>query len=188
MNLPIFPLPIFLLPQGRTRLRVFQPKYIRLIKIAAQNQGFIIVFKNEKDELSDIHWGSWVNIVNFDQGKDNTLHIDIECRAIVNLSKLSQESDGLFFAEAVESNHWPTIDVDNNLQGLSTSLKDLFSHHQLLNELYQDKAFDQANWVVARWLELIPLEANIKRSFVEKDSYTSAKDFVQSILSVETQN
>jgi hypothetical protein len=67
-------------------------------------------------------------------------------------------------------------------------LKDLFSHHQLLDELYQNKAFDQANWVVARWLELIPLEANIKRSFVEKGSYTSAKDFVRSILSVETQN
>lgn len=188
MNLPIFPLPIFLLPKGRTRLRVFESKYIRLVKIAAQNQGFIIAFKNEKDELSDIHWGSRVNIVNFDQGKDNTLHIDIECIAIVNLSELSQEDDGLFFANAAESKHWPTIDIDKNLQGLSKSLKDLFSEHDLLNELYHEKSFEQANWVIARWLELIPLEAKIKRTFVEQDSYTSAKNFVQSILSVNTQN
>ncbi len=31
VNLPIFPLPVFLLPKGVTRLRIFEERYLKMV-------------------------------------------------------------------------------------------------------------------------------------------------------------
>ena len=69
LNLPIFPLPVFLLPNGITRLRIFEPKYLKMIKIATKGQGFVITPNYKETNSSDVIWGSQVEVINFDQGE-----------------------------------------------------------------------------------------------------------------------
>lgn len=91
-TLPIFPLPVFLLPNGITRLRIFEPRYLKLVKIASTEQGFIILLQSEKPETTDITWGSWVEIINFDSGEDGVLEIDVKCKSLVKILSINNLS------------------------------------------------------------------------------------------------
>lgn len=54
LEVAVFPLPIFLLPRGRQRLRIFEPKYLAMVAHAAQGDGFIIATQDNvnADHLS----------------------------------------------------------------------------------------------------------------------------------------
>jgi len=41
VTLPIFPLPVFLLPGGVTKLRIFEPRYLKMVSTASSGQGFV---------------------------------------------------------------------------------------------------------------------------------------------------
>ena len=69
-NLPIFPLSVFLLPEGMTKLRIFEPRYLKMVSIASKGQGFVIWAKGDNKSISDSPWGSWVEIINFDKAED----------------------------------------------------------------------------------------------------------------------
>ena len=82
MNIPIFPLSIYLLPQGITRLRIFEQRYLNMVKNVHKTNGFVISYYQDSPNL-DIEskisaWGSWVEIVNFMQGDDGILVIDVK--------------------------------------------------------------------------------------------------------------
>ena len=65
LTLPIFPLPVFILPGGIIRLRIFEPRYLKMIKIATQGEGFVIWLNPQTSEKPMIKWGSWVEVVKF---------------------------------------------------------------------------------------------------------------------------
>ncbi|MBU2925886.1 LON peptidase substrate-binding domain-containing protein [Colwellia sp. 1_MG-2023] len=201
-RLPIFPLPVFILPGGITRLRIFEPRYLKMVKIATQEQGFVIWLNSIESEDSDAIntkaenpdlktmepkepdtlWGSWVEIINFDQGDDGILEIDVQCKSLVNILSSDQDEDDLHFGVVSERSHWSQEIEQSTTDTLSQSLDNVFDSNTMLNKLYVEKATHNANWVVARWLELIPVDLAIKTSFVHSHSYEEAKGFVQSII------
>lgn len=182
--LPVFILPIFLLPEGHTRLRVFEPRYLKLVRIASQNNGFIIYHgKQEEDSI-----GSLVEIVNFEQGKDGVLIIDVRCSGLVNLSNLKRDEDQLMFAESNEVIHWHGLSSsdssaeDEVLSSLSGALKEVFEENITLKEIYNNVFKDEPLWVVARWIEILPIKFADKRSFLCVNSFSKAKQFVHSVV------
>jgi Lon protease-like protein len=186
-RLPIFPLPVFILPGGITRLRIFEPRYLKMVKIATQEKGFVIWLnsseaKDSKSEGPDILWGSWVEIINFDQGDDGILEIDVKCKSLVEILSTEKDDDNLNFGSVSEISHWSQQteeSVDNNL---SESLVEVFNNNKLLDKLYVDKATNNTHWVVARWLELIPVDLDIKTTFFDGYNFEEAKSFVSSII------
>jgi Lon protease-like protein len=201
-RLPIFPLPVFILPGGITRLRIFEPRYLKMVKIATQEQGFVIWLNSIESEDSDsintkaenpdlktieseepdTLWGSWVEIINFDQGDDGILEIDVQCKSLVEILSSDKDEDDLHFGEVSDISHWSQETDQDTTDILSQSLDEVFDNNTILNKLYVDKATNNANWVVARWLELIPVDLDIKTSFVHSHNYKEAKHFVQSII------
>jgi len=201
-RLPIFPLPVFILPGGVTRLRIFEPRYLKMVKIATKKQGFVIwlnsieseggeesntksttsELQTVKSENPDMLWGSWVEIINFDQGDDGILEIDVKCKSLVEILSSDQDDDGLHFGMVSDILHWSQETDHRITDTLSQSLDEVFDNNTMLNKLYVDKATSNASWVVARWLELIPVDLAIKTSFVHSHNYEEAKCFVQSII------
>lgn len=187
MQLGYFPLPVFLLPGGITKLRVFEQRYIRLVQEAAGDTGFAITcpLMTFEPACEEYNWGSWVKIVDFATGDDGLLHIDVQCVEMVKLKDLSIEPDGLKRGNVEIYHHWAE---DNESQAkhdeidLSRSLKHLFEEHTFLQDLYKTPDFDSQAWVVSRWLEIIPLLDEDKNRFVHPCSFEQAKDFVIDIL------
>jgi Lon protease-like protein len=182
INLPIFPLPVFLLPEGVTRLRIFEPRYLKMIRVATQDQGFVILSNYKEAQLIENIWGSWVEIINFDQGKDGILEVDVKCKSLVNIIHAIKDHDSLYFGDTSYLEHWPKKKKVPSIDELSTSLQGVFENNELLNQLYPIKHINNAYWVVARWLELLPVNETFKSIFIEKNSFKQAKDFIQNII------
>ena len=181
-KLPLFPLPIFILPNGIARLRIIEPRYLKMVKIAAQQQGFVIRLTTDDIQESDLSWGSWVEIINFNLGKDGVLELDVQCQNLVTLSSIEEDTDKLQFANVNVAKHWSQELQQTNNRNLFKPLYDLFRKDSLLADLYKDMPKQNANWVVARWLELLPVTLNVKKSFIQEQSFEQAKQFVQSII------
>ncbi|GHG03076.1 LON peptidase substrate-binding domain-containing protein [Thalassotalea marina] len=182
MNLPVFPLPIFLLPDGVTRLRIFEPRYLKMVRMATQNQGFVVLLNDQKNKLFEKNWASWVEIINFDQDQDGLLLIDVKCKALVKLANITVDEDKLRHADVSTINHWPINEHDDTTEKLASSLLEVFEQNEPLNAMYQAKFEDKANWVVSRWLELLPVKLAAKSVFADAKSYEQAKQFVESIV------
>ncbi len=185
INLPIFPLSIFLLPEGVTRLRIFEARYLKMVSMAMKNNGFVVLPIANEEQVEDELTGSWVEIINFDQSDDGLLLIDVRCKELVEVNSMSQDKDKLHHANVSVKNHWPEVGVDESTKKFAHSLKKLFAENTELSTLYKDKHLEQANWVVARWLELLPVNIDEKRLFVESGSFDAAIEFVQSIILAE---
>ena len=183
LTLPIFPLPVFILPNGITRLRIFEPRYLKMVKIATQGKGFVIWLNHQEAEKPMIEWGSWVEVVNFDQGKDGVLEIDVKCKALVDIQSIEKDSDNLHFGTVCEIFHWSQGIDDNPASELGYSLEEVLVNDNMLSELYLHRYCRNTNWVVARWLEILPVNLAVKSDFVNVHNYDEAKHFVQSITS-----
>ena len=122
INLPIFPLPIFILPQGITRLRIFEARYLKMVSLAMKNQGFVILSNDKDDKSNASHVGSWVEIINFEQSDDGILLIDVHCKCLVDIQSISQDSMKLHHGDVAPIAHWSEVNLDETTSDLSTSL------------------------------------------------------------------
>ena len=185
-TLPIFPLPVFLLPGGVTKLRIFEPRYLKMVAIASSGQGFVIWLNNENisanENSTNMLWGSWVEIINFDQGDDGVLEIDVKCKSLVKINTIEQDSDNLHFGDVRHIKHWSQFNVDETADDLSRSLESLFAQNPKLSGLYESKLLNNAHWVLARWLEILPIELSVKNDFGVNHNFQAAKAFVESVI------
>ena len=121
MQLPVFPLPVFLLPGGVTRLRIFEPRYKKLVSIATRDQGFALTVYKPDTEFEVSEWAAWVDIIDFYE-EDGMLHIDVKAKSLVSLSEVHFDEDNLRFAQCQPINHWPEASSSESHIALAQSL------------------------------------------------------------------
>ncbi len=184
MHLPILPLPVFLLPEGRMRVRIFEKKFLSLIRIATDHEGFVIKLSTNKLNTNNVSWGSLVEIIDFNQGEDGILEIDVYCKSLVRINKEFVGQHGLQFSHVESFQHWSQDPqyLKLPLANLTSSLHSTIRHNPLLNSLYQGKKQHKATWVLARWLELLPVSLKVKSSFINHYGCKQAKFFVETII------
>jgi len=201
-KLPIFPLPVYLLPEGITRLRIFEPRYLKMVSLASKEQGFVIYLtqnstENTVKQTSDKVWGSWVDIINFGQGSDGILEIDVKCKSLFELHSFKQDKNKLNYANTSLLEHWATSRFNTSTKQfstkktstkqllptrLSTSLVNVINNSDILSELYPKIPTNNTIWLIARWLEILPIEQLAKHLFIEQYSFQQAQEFVETIL------
>jgi len=183
VNFHLFPLSIFLLPGGITRLRIFEARYLKMVSLATNNDGFIICPDLGNKSMQLAIWGSWVEIINFDQGDDGVLEIDVKCKTLVQVNQVEQNKEKLHFATAVPLKHWAENESSVAIPLLTDSLQSLVESNDLLKRLYEHNLQTNPYWVVARWIELLPIPFEVKNSFIYESTYVEAEKLVRSIIS-----
>ena len=92
MKRAIFPLPIFVLPEGYTRLRIFEPRYLNMVKTALQNNvGFVLCTYQHDTPFNISAQGCLVDIIDFDQDPSNMLLIDVYAAKSVQINDVYQD-------------------------------------------------------------------------------------------------
>ena len=84
-NIPIFPLKSIILPGGQFPLRIFERRYIDMIRNALKDDtGFIIALtKHDAEYISSVHeYGCYVEIVDWSQLDGGLLGITVEGKNI----------------------------------------------------------------------------------------------------------
>nr|WP_086938304.1 LON peptidase substrate-binding domain-containing protein [Thaumasiovibrio occultus] len=178
----LFPLPVLLLPGGVTLLRIFEPRYLRLVKeCCATDTGFVIAME-DNNRLCSL--GTLVKITDFEQRDDNTLGITIKSLSVVQIDEPAQQDDGLWYASTERRPFWdekPAVD-ETQFRNLSHMLRQLFVAYPDLDALYPVKLFDDVNWVCSRWLEVVPLANNQRQWYLGQADHAEALQFLTTTL------
>jgi hypothetical protein len=153
-----------------------------MVKSCAGSRPFALsLYRKEAEQLSS-DWAAEVEIIDFETLEDGLLGITVKANRLIGLSDFERDEDNLLFANTIELAHWPEI-ADNDANPiLAEKLKAIMAEHSLLGELYPEAQYDSARWVNSRWLELLPMNYDLKQQFTQSDSFLPATKFIKTIV------
>ena len=181
----LMPLTSHVLPQGRMALRIFEPRYIRMVKESMKgDRKFVMCMLNARgDKENNSHifqLGSSVSIVDFDQGKDGFLGITVEANELVELEDIVTEDDGLRVGRC------KPLDIiagdANNIEEIGRKLESVFQSYPELASLYDNLFFEDPFWVTMRWLELLPISSAQKQSLLYQRDLGSVVSYLEDLI------
>lgn len=161
MQLPLFPLSSVVLPGGIMKLRLFERRYIDMVKNCFRTEtGFgicLIREGNEAGEPSEPYpLGTQVSIVDFDQGDDGLLHISARGDQEFEILSYVANDSQLLIGDIAYLPERPPTPMKPDYERLAQKL-DLILRYVEPEVRYEHKQLDDADWVCHRLLELLPL-------------------------------
>ena len=170
--LPLFPLGSLVFPGGPLPLRIFEPRYVNLVKRSVQaGTGFgvvLLIRGNEAGtaEASTAGIGTEVTIVDFDRLPDGLLGITCRGQQRFRILRAWREADGLNMAEVEDLPPPPPTAIPAELRFLAEILE------RVMPELGEDYAalearYDDAEWVGCRLAEVLAMETFERQALLE---------------------
>lgn len=186
-ELPLFPLSAHLLPGGRMSLRIFEPRYVRMVKEAcAADTGFGICMLNaqgDKERNEHIYSvGTYAKVIDFDLLDDGFLGVIVEGHRCFKITSIKTESDELRAGECQWLDEWKAQPAEQPISPIDERLIEIFDKYPELQTLYQNPKFDDPIWVIYRWLELLPVNAEQKQQFLQQKDCIKALDFLTQLV------
>jgi Lon protease-like protein len=184
MRLPLFPLNVYLLPGGILPLRLFEPRYLRMLSLS-QTHGFglcLLGTRREDGQQPLLALGTRVEVTDFNQLDDGTLGITVRGIERYRLHSLDVEPDGLLMGEVTALPNWQTTELAPRQDILARKLGELFEEHPDFAAYYPQPEWANACWVAQRWLEVLPLSGEQKLPLMESDDCSDALRFLMDVV------
>jgi len=166
LKIPLFPLSSIVLPGGKLPLRLFEPRYIRMVSLCMKEEiGFGVCLAQSSGENSDTLLpypiGTLTKIVDFDQGEDGLLQITAVGVQEFRLAGYEQEADKLLIGEVELQDRPDRFAMPMEFSSLAVKLSQILDHLEP-HISFPDRDLDDAEWVCNRLLELLPIDAGEK--------------------------
>jgi uncharacterized protein len=171
-SIALFPLNIVLFPEGRLPLRIFETRYVDMVRrCMRESRGFGVVLIREGKEVGPAETfdvGTMAKIVDFHQLSDGLLGLSCEGERRFRIRSRSRQTDGLNLAEVDDLPAEPTVAVPARHARLAELLKSVLPQ---LGEVYEGLTMrlDDAAWVGHRLAEILPIPLADKQSCLELD-------------------
>jgi len=173
-TLPLFPLGSLVFPGGPLPLRIFEPRYVNLVKRCMQTDsgfGVVLLFRGNEAgtaEATTAGIGTEVRIIDFDRLPDGLLGITCRGQQRFRILRAWRETDGLNMAEVEDLPAPPIIAIPADLRFLAEILE------RVMPELGEDYAalearYDDAQWVSCRLAEVLAMETFERQALLELD-------------------
>ena len=170
-EIPLFPLNTVLFPGGVLPLRIFEPRYVDMVRqCMREGQEFGIALIREGKEAGgtatthDV--GTMVQIVDFDQTKDGLLGITTRGTQRFRTQSVRRQADGLSIAtvESLEPESTASLPEEYAMfaRMLLEALPQMGEYFKHLLPQYDDAA-----WVSARVAEVVPISLAAKQQLLE---------------------
>ncbi len=154
------------MPDGVMPLRLFEPRYIDMVKNCFKTDtGFGVCLIKQGPESGGIAepypLGTQVSIIDFDQGADGLLHITV--RGVREFSVLTYAANdaNLLVAQIELLAEQSPLVMTPDFENLASKLE-LILHYIEPEIDLTEMHFDDPNWVCHRLLEVLPLAAPAK--------------------------
>ncbi|WP_090364090.1 LON peptidase substrate-binding domain-containing protein [Ferrimonas sediminum] len=183
MMIPVFPLNAHVFPEGRLSLRIFEARYLRMVRErAGRPDGFAMGMLVDGEAGGDVlDLATLVNIVDFDQLQDGLLGITVEGVELVRLSQMRTDADGLRWARYESVSIWADAAPGED-DGIKPALLRLFKEYPEIGDLYPGAERRPLDWCMLRWLELLPIDAKAKAHILTRPSPEMALALIHSII------
>ncbi|GAB2709239.1 LON peptidase substrate-binding domain-containing protein [Aliiglaciecola aliphaticivorans] len=187
LTYPLFPLSAHILPGGVMSLRIFEPRYIRMVKEAcAQQSGFVIcMFNTMGDKDLNQHFypiGTFVTVEDFDLLEDGLLGITVKGHFCVTIESVETAKDDLRIGQCHRQESWVPSKPDSQDTIIASKLKEIFDSYPEVDSLYSEPEYENIVWVAYRWLELLPVDADKKQIFLKQKDCRPVLEFLSQLV------
>jgi uncharacterized protein len=163
IDIPLFPLGTVLFPGGLLELRIFEQRYLDMVRDCARDSaGFGVCLILQGDEVgkgaAPAAIGTVAHIVDFYTMPDGLLGIRAEGRSRFRVQRSRVRDNGLAHAQVRLWPDEPTVAVPPEFLLLVTILERLLEKFGGEHEKAPRERFDDASWVGFRLAEILPLE------------------------------
>lgn len=173
---PIFPLHAVLFPEGKLPLRIFEPRYLELVKrsLKADAPFVIAALLSGQEVLSGAPDAALprvapvaclVRIVDFDSLADGTLGITVAGEGRVRIDRTWEGPERLLEGDLTVLEPWPTVPPRSDQAALLQVLAQLLEH-PAVEKLSPAVRWDEAWSVAARLTELLPFTPGFKQALL----------------------
>ncbi len=187
LSIPLFPLNTVLFPGGVLPLRIFEPRYLDMVSDCLRNDSGIgvVLIRNGREvgEIADFYEvGTLCNIRYWHKRPDGLLGVTLQGEQCFRILSTEVKPNRLIVAEVDLIPESPSIPVTETHQQLVDLLK------QIINQLEPPystltPAYDDAVWVSARLVELLPIDLSAKQKLLMTEDVVQRLDSITSMLS-----
>lgn len=174
-ELPLFPLNSVIFPGGALPLRLFEPRYLDMLKDCMCNEhGFgIALIKNGKEtgrsaEVyktgTECHFADWETL------PDGLLGITAYGETKIYIENTHIEANQLMVGQVQYLEADPDLELPEEFENMRTLLQKVITQ---VGKPYTTlpAGYDYAGWVGARLTELLPLQSATKQKLLEIDDH-----------------
>jgi uncharacterized protein len=172
-ELALFPLGTVLFPGGPLRLRIFEPRYLDMVRRCLKESkpfGVVLILEGREDgaAASVAASGTSARVVDFDTLPDGLLGIDCLGELRFRILARRQQADGLNVAEVEYLPEDPPSALPVELAYLGELLREVLPQ---LGERYAHVVarYEDAGWVGNRWAEVLALTTAEQQQLLELD-------------------
>ena len=198
-SLPLFPLNSVICPGGLIPLRIFEARYLDMVKNCLRNKtsfAIVAVMPEEEAKLEGnfpfASVGTVVDITNADVTTVGLMMIHCVGQHRVKVNAFAQQVDGLLIGEVSDIANDIQSPIPEDLKIISASLQRLLESLPSQGVLPADipiiepYQFNDASWVANRWVELLDLPLLQKQRLMQLDSPIVRLELIYDILGVDT--
>ncbi len=166
MEIPLFPLSSLILPEGLMQLRIFEPRYLDMIKRCFRdNTDFAVCLIRDGHEVgqpAEPHpIGTRVRISDWSSGTDGLLTIMITGYQCIRLISFEANKDNLLIGQVEAVPIECPVVLDEDFRPLADKLDYMLGQLSGFVDL-GEKKLDDAVWVSNRLIELLPMPGQDK--------------------------
>ena len=182
----LFPLHTVLFPGGPLPLRIFETRYVDMVRrCTREQQPFGVVLIQEGEEAGPVATtatvGCSARIADFYTLQDGLLGISCVGERKFRVQRVWRAEDGLNLGEvdwlAAEAALPLPPEYARLAETVRRAIEDLAEQYQLV-----DKKYDDAAWVGSRLTELLPIELDDKQALLELDDPVARLDALMGVL------
>jgi hypothetical protein len=184
--IPLFPLHTVLFPGGPLPLRIFETRYVDMVRrCAREDRGFGVVLIQEGEEAGEVATtatvGCTARIADFYTLQDGLLGLSCVGERKFLVVRVWREADGLNMARVQWLPEEAALPLAAEHAHLGRTVREAVEE---LAEQYQhvEKKFDDAAWVSARLAELLPLALPDKQVLLELDDPLQRLDALLNVV------
>lgn len=183
-QLPLFPLDTVLFPGGHLSLKVFEVRYLDMVRrcheagapfgVVSLRQGSEVIRPGAPDEqLEPI--GTLAHIARLDKEQPGLLSLQCDGAQRFRIDRQSRLKHGLWVADVTLLADDATVPVPTDLTAVAQALQQVRAKLQLRPGGEQDYGdadahYDDCAWVSNRWCELLPLPAATRQRLMSLDN------------------
>jgi hypothetical protein len=173
-EIPLFPLNTVIFPDGLLPLRIFETRYLDMVRDCARDDtGFGVVLTKpmmEKESASIYKVGTFCIISDWERLSDGLLGITAIGQKRFEIKTQSSLENSLSIAHVSYLEEMQETPLPDEFSNFKSLLSDIIDKVGVLYE-GRKKRYTDAGWVGARLIEFLPIDISIKQNLLEIDDY-----------------